>query len=91
MFGNVCECTCAEHGRWWVWAVVEPVGLRVVLFAEKTELIFWDGLIALDVVTSVPPFAHDEAGLGGEAAGGGLFKLVYLGSESEGVVVPVWW
>ena len=53
------------------------------MFAEKAELIFWGGLLALDAVASVPPFAHDEADLGGEATGGGLFELVYLGSESE--------
>ena len=53
------------------------------MFAEKTELIFWGGLFALDAVTSVPPFAHDEADLGGEATRGGLFKLVYFSSESE--------
>jgi hypothetical protein len=59
------------------------VGLRVILFAEKAELIFWGGLFALDAVTSVPPFAHDEADLGGEATGGGLFEHVYFSSESE--------
>ena len=59
------------------------------MFAEKTELIFWGGLFALDAVTSVPPFAHDEADLGGEATRGGLFKLVYFSSKSERVVVPV--
>jgi hypothetical protein len=63
--------------------VVKPVGLRVVLFAEKSELIFWGGLFALDTVASVPPFAHDETDLGGEATGGGLFELVYLACESE--------
>ena len=66
-----------------MWAEVEPVGLRVVLFADKTELIFWSGLFALDAVATVPPFAHDEADLGGEATRGGLFKLIYLSSELE--------
>ena len=59
------------------------MGLRVVFFAEKTELIFWGGLFALDTVASVPPFAHDEPDLDGEATGGGLFELVYFSGESE--------
>ena len=65
------------------------MGLRVILFAEKAELIFWGGLFALDAVTAVPSFAHNEADLGREATRGGLFEFVHFSSESEGVIVPV--
>ena len=46
--------------------------LGVVLFTEKTDLVFWGRLLAFDAVPTMPAFVHDEADLGGETARGGM-------------------
>ena len=60
--------------------VASGLGSRLVCREDTVDLLGWP--FALDAVSSVPPFAHDEADLGGEATGGGLFELVYFSSES---------
>jgi len=56
----------AEGG---VRTVMQPMGLRVVLSTEETDLILRRGLLTFDTVASVPSFAHDQTNFGGEASG----------------------
>ena len=48
---------------------MQPMGLRVVLSTEETDLILRRGLLTFDTVASVPSFAHDQTNFGGEASG----------------------
>ena len=48
---------------------MQPMGLRVVLSTEETDLILRRGLLTLDTVASVPSFTHDQSNFGGEASG----------------------
>jgi len=68
---------------------MQPMGLRVVLSTEETDLILRRGLLTFDTVASVPSFAHDQTNFGGEASGGGMLKLIYLCSKAKGIVIPV--